>query len=327
MEKTTLYRKIFCDITRGYSRVAFDEIHIFIRHLGTHDQVDLEDIEKDYFEKAKKRGLPQESEAIEGLKKDGTWTDEDERFIDQQSLYIENLEKSKIQLMLKSQIDQQEKIIKEESLKLSKKLIEKEELIGSTCEKFAKQRINDHYILRSYFKNEKLEEPLYIEEELDELPYSDISKLIEVHNKHFSMFSEENIQKTILQDFYYPYMPFGEDSMQFFGRPACNLTHNQMKLIIFTRVFKNIFENNENIPEKIKKDPKALLDYASTSKKGKEELEKHSDKGGASTLVGATKEDYEYMGVEESGVSLEKAAKEKGGSLSMQDMIDMTGSS
>ena len=327
MGKTTVYRKIFCDITRGFSRVPYEDGAIFIRHLGTHDQVDLEDIEQDYFDKAKKRGLPEESETLVQLKKDGVWTDEAEKFIAQQQIYIENLTKSKLQLILKSQIDTQEKLIEAEIIKLDKKVSEKQELLGSTCEKFARQRINDHYILRSYFKTGALDEELYTEKELDELPYSEISKLVEVHNEHFSRFSEENIQKTILQDFYYPYMPFGEDSLQFFGKPACELTHNQMKLIIFTRVFKSIFENNENIPEKIRKDPKALLDYGSNAKKGQEELEKHSDKGGASTIVGATKEDYEYMGVEEKGTSIQEAARQKGGSLNMQDLMDMSGAS
>ena len=326
MNDTTIYRKIFCDISRGYSKIRIDDEPALIRHLTTHDQVDLEDIEKTFFDKAKKRGLQEEKEVLEQLAKDEAWTKKEEQFIDRQTIYIQNLHESKSQLLLKSQIDQQDSIIKEEQEKLSEKIQEKEGLLGSTCEKYAKQRINDHYILKSFCRDDNIDSPLYSEEELNELPYSEISKLIKAHNEHFNVFSEENIQKTILQDFYYPYMPFGEDTMQFFGKPACNLTHHQMKLIIFTRVFKSIFENNDNIPEKIRKDPRALLDFASTSSKGKEELERHAEKGGASTIVGATKEDYEYMGVEEGGISVHKAAKEKGGSLNMQDLIDMTGS-
>ena len=308
MKDSTLYRKVFCDISRGYSKIKIDDEPAFIRHLTTHDQVDLEDIEETFFKKAKKKGLQEEKEVLEQLALDDVWTKEDEKFIDRQTIYIQNLHESKSQFILKSQIDQQNSIIEEEQKKLSEKIQEKDALLGSTCEKYAKQRINDHYILKSFCKDGDVETPLYLEKELDDLAYSEIAKLIKAHNDHFNVFSEENIQKTILQDFYYPYMPFGEDTMQFFGKPACNL------------------ENNDNIPEKIRKDPKALLDFASTSTKGKDELEKHAEKGGASTIVGASKEDYEYMGVEEGGVSMHKAAKEKGGSLNMQDLIDMTGS-
>ena len=94
-------------------------------------------------------------------------------------------------------------------------------------------------------------------------------------------------------------------------------------------MFKSIFDNNENIPEKIRKDPQALLDFASSSQKGREELDRHEEKGGASTIVGATKEDYEYMGVHKSNMqetsSLNEKAKEKGGKLSMQDLMDLSG--
>ena len=46
-------------------------------------------------------------------------------------------------------------------------------------------------------------------------------------------------------------------------------------------------------------------------------------------VVGATKEDYEYMGVEPTKVkdaqSLNNIAKKKGGSLNMKDLMDLAG--
>ena len=65
---------------------------------------------------------------------------------------IENLAKSKSQLILKSQIDKQQKLIESETSKLNEKILAKENLIGHTCEKYAKQRVNDHYIGRSFLK-------------------------------------------------------------------------------------------------------------------------------------------------------------------------------
>jgi hypothetical protein len=170
---------------------------------------------------------------------------------------------------------------------------------------------------------------MFSEEEFDEVTYSELSKLITLHNDQFSMFTEDVIQETILEEFYYSYMPFSEDTMQFFGLPVCLLTQNQLKLILFTRVFKGILDQHDNIPEHIRKNPKALLDFASASKRGNEELEKHEERGGATTLVGATKEDYEFMGVTpgkaSGGVSLHEAAKKAGGTLSMDALMDITG--
>ena len=51
--------------------------------------------------------------------------------------------------------------------------------------------------------------------------------------------------------------------MQFYGKPFCDLTYNQIRLIVYTRVFKNIFDSNENIPDNIRKDPAKLLEFGS----------------------------------------------------------------
>jgi hypothetical protein len=324
-EDPSFYRRSFTDIVRGFTRQGLNEAPLYIKHLTTHDQVDLEAIEQEFFDKAKERGLYTEADRLKALAEDGSWSNDDEKFIETQKSFIENLIKSKNQLILKSQADLQQKSIDKESEKLDDKLAEKNALIGSTCESYAAQRVKDFYISKSFFKDEFLKNPIYTEEEFDELSYTEVSELVKLHNKQFKQFSEVNIQKLVLEDFYFPYMPFSEDTMQFFGKSVCELTHNQLKLILYTRIFKNIFDNSENIPEKIRKDPQALLDFASSSKEGKEKLDEHNDKGGASTLVGATKEDYEYMGVEPQTVSLHDAAKKKGGSLNMQDLMDLAG--
>ena len=134
----------------------------------------------------------------------------------------------------------------------------------------------------------------------------------------------------ILQDFFYAYFPFCDDTVGFFGVPVCKLTNYQLKLIVFTRVFKNILENSKFIPENIRKDPRALLDFGSMTEEAREKIEKQkeaSGEGGGTSLVGATAEDYEYLGLEAPSQenSLSKAAAEKGGTLSMQDMMELQG--
>lgn len=325
-ETDAVYRRTFRDIVKGFTKKVTGNDVLYIKHLTTHDQVDLEDVEKIFFEKARKRGLETEQEKLNILINEGSWSKEDDLFIEKQIDFIKNLNKSKSQLVLKSQIDIQQKLINKENEKLNKKLSEKISLLGSTCESYSKQRVNDYYIAKSFFKDEELLVPLHSEEEYDNLSYSELSNLVKIHNDQFNNFSEENIQKVILQDFYFPYLPFCEDTVQFFGKAVCELTHHQLKLILFTRVFKNIFDNNEDIPDHIRKDPEALLDFANSSKKGKEALDKYEDKAGASTLIGATKEDYEYMGVNTTkGVSLRDAAAKKGGTLNMNDLMNISG--
>ena len=88
-----------------------------------------------------------------------------------------------------------------------------------------------------------------------------------------------------------------------------------------------IFDQNENIPEQIKKDPKKLLDYGSISKEERDKMREKISGGDGGTLVGAGKEDYEYLGIEQpvGAVDLHEEAKKKGGQLDMQDLMKLHG--
>ena len=325
--KGSNYRKSFRDIVRGYSSVEYLESLVFVKHLTPHDQVELEDINELHFKHAQSRGLPTEEETLSLLYSDKTWTQEDDKIIEKSKNYIQSMQDSKRKLVIKSAQDQQNKLIDRESVKLNKKLRQKSELLGNTCERYAEQRTHDFYILRSFYKDNNFKEPLYLESKYDELSQPQVSILVSTYNQIFSNFAEESIQHLILQEFYSPYLSFSEDSMQFYGKPFCSLTYNQIRMIVYTRIFKNIFDNNTNIPDKIKNDPKALLDFGSVSEDEKEKFKSKFSDGDGSTLVGAKKEDYEYLGLDKpvAGKSLHDEARKKGGSLSMKDMMKLSG--
>ena len=137
------------------------------------------------------------------------------------------------------------------------------------------------------------------------------------------LFTDQHIQDLTLQDFYAPYFPFCDNVMNFFNKPLFQLSSNQVKMIVFTRMFKNIFENYPKIPESIRKDSAKIIDYVNAQDKAKDVMS-NLDKDGASTVMGATKEDYEYLGyqVNPKGKSLTDMLKEKGGKMNMQDLIE-----
>ncbi len=327
MSLATSHRKAFRDIVRGYSAVEYLNKLVYIKHLTPHDQVELEDITALYHNNAKERGLPTEEDMLELLEREGDWTKEDEIFIEKTKDYIENMIQAKKKIVIKSAQDQQQKLIDSETLKVDKKIKQKQDLVGNTCEKYAQQRTHDFYILRSFYSSPCLTIPLYSEDEYDDLTQPQVAVLVNTYNDVFKSFGEEGIQHLILEEFYSPYLSFAEDSMQFYGKPFCELTYNQIRMIVYTRIFKNIFDNNPNIPDKIRKDPKALLDFGSISEEEKEKFRSKFDSGSGSTIVGAKEEDYEYLGISKPmvGKSLHEEAKKKGGSLSMQDMMKLSG--
>lgn len=325
--ETVKRRKIFRDVVRGFSTTTLEEDFVYIKHLTPHDQVELEEIEEKYFNIALRKGVPTEEDMLAYLKDEGQWTDKDEKFIQDKELFLENLRKAKTKLVLKSEIDKQAELINKEQKLLDDKQIQKIGLIGNTCEKYAKDRLNDFYMIKSFFADDKLQEPLFNQDKFDELDNHDIKKVVYKYNEIFEGFSEESIQYTILEDFYNPYLSFAEDSMQFYGKAFCELTYNQIRLIVYTRVFKNIFDMNENIPESIRKDPAKLLEFGSSSKEEKDKAKDKLTQGDGGTLVGAKQEDYDYLGVEKptNAISLHEEAKKKGGTLNMEDLMKLHG--
>ena len=325
--ESTKRRKIFRDVVRGYSTTTLDEDFIYIKHLTPHDQVELEEIEESYFNIALRKGVPTEEDMVMYLTSEGQWTDADEKVISDTTMYLESLKKALDKIILKRDIDRQRSIIKKEEQKLQEKQIQKINLIGNTCEKYAKERLNDFYMIKSFYKDKDLLIPLFGEDEFDELENQDLKKIVSRYNDVFKSFNEENIQYTILEDFYNPYLSFAEDSMQFYGKPFCNLTYNQIRLIVYTRVFKNIFDNNENIPDNIRKDPAKLLEFGGSSREERDKVSEKLSNGSAGTLVGATDEDYENLGIEKpkGGISLHEEAKKKGGTLNMEDLMKLHG--
>jgi len=320
------YKRIFKDICFGSSEYQSDFGFFYIKHLNNFDRIHLQEKESLFLSKAVDRGLPSEGERMQELKKDNLWTIEDESFIESQTLFIKNLNETKSNLLLKSERDNYQITITEETEKLNKKLSEKQNLLGNTSEQYANNQLNEYYIIYTFFKDKNFKEPLFTQLDYDNLNYSEISHLIKINNSHIEETTEYNIQKMVLDDFYFTYLQLTNSPQDLFGKPLFELTNLQLSTLMFTRIFKNIFDNVENIPEKLRKDPVGLLDFASNSK-NKQKVTDQLEKDGATTVFGATKDDYESLGVSASDVnknSLSNKLKEKGGTLSMQDLMNLS---
>lgn len=277
--------------------------------------------------RAQKKGLPSEKQIFEELKEEGIWSEKDDAEIEKQSFYVDSLIKNKKNVFLRSALDQINNQIKQAEQDLDDLKVKKENLISNSADKYALNRANDFYIVNSFYKDKNLQDKLYSDEDFEYASVNDVAKLVQIYNKFHKTFSEESIKHLAIQDFYKPYYNFSDSLFDFFGKPVVSLTNFQLNLILYTKIFKNILEQyQEDIPDRIKKDPDALLDFANSSEvrdKMKESLSKDT---GASTIVGATSEDLQELGLDtKKGKTLEDFAKENGGSLSMQDLMKLSG--
>ena len=323
------YKKAFRDIKNGFSEIKVLENLFYLKHLSLEDQVDIDQIYDHYFDEAKSRGVPTNDETLKRLIEEKQWTPRQESLIKQEEDFIDNLNKQKKSLYLKSEITRVNTDIESAQKRLYDLKNTKAAFFNRTAESYAEERVNDYYILKCLYKNKSLTIEAFQESEFDNIDSETLTCIIKQYSEVYKNINDNTIQYLVLQDFFNLYMPFAENPTEFFGKSVCELTYNQVKLLIYARFFKNVFQQNEKMPQEIKNDPDKIIDYINANENAKKIIEdKNNKENQASSIVGATSEDLEYVGLKAKGqktLSLSDEAKKKGGSLSMEDMMKIFG--
>ena len=287
----------FNEIAKGYSKRKFRGSPVFIKHLGINEKAFFDFRFKEFYEYALDLGIFSEEEAIKRLMEDGFWSEKEDQEIDVLKNYIDRLILTKKNFARKLEIETISKQIDEERQKLAKKISQRKEILGKTAEEYASNRSNDYVIYESLYKDENLKEKVFEESEFEEMTYEDLVEYILFFNEYMDDFKEYNLQKIALLDFFQPYYLVLDQPMQFWGKPMVQLTDFQVRVTIYGKIFKNIFETTENIPDEIRKDPDKLFEYTdkTKAKKNLESKQKNKDNSSGEAVFGATKEEIQEM--------------------------------
>lgn len=318
------YIEIVNEIFDGYTRFDFNGRTVFLRHFSLKDQKLL----NDHFEKHKlvavKKGIQEEKEILKRLKDDGTWTDEDEFKIIEIQNYIDTLEKTKLKIAIPSQKQSHQKLIDDEKIKLYALKIERQELVGKTATEYANNRANEDFLQNLLYKDRLLTVPFFSDDEFGEIDPVDLTSLMNSYYNIINKFNDSNIQKAVLEDCFSLFLSHCEKPFDFFGKPLIQFSLYQLKLLAYGRMFLNIFQNVDKIPDSIRKDPEALISFAESSR-NKEKLTSKMKDNSATAVFGATKEDLDFVDPEAKQVSLQDLLEKNGGQLNMEQMMEFMG--
>tara|TARA_B100001939_G_C16912123_1_gene605136 strand:+ start:64 stop:1068 length:1005 start_codon:yes stop_codon:yes gene_type:complete len=333
MQKTPkhLLRRAFMDILKGYTKTYHEDFgEFYIKHLDVFDSEEIDEKDEEYKRHAESKGLPTTEEKLKQLKEDGSWDSSDERKISDLELTIKNLQTTKSKLMLKADIENLQKQIDSTKKELDEKKAEKSQLVGYTADIYSSKKINEYYVFSTTYKDKKLKKKLFSEEEFDELSEQDIVKFVSIFNHNSEKTNEDNIKRIALSGFFLNNFYLCKDNPKiYYGKPVIKLTYNQSELFSYGRYFKHILSEMKNKPSpEIMDDPDRLIELYNIGQNS-QKMKQSAEDSDASTVVGATKEDLERMGMsspsEDKGVSLSKEASKKGGKLSMDDLIKLHG--
>ena len=318
------YIEIVNEIFDGYTRFDFNGQTVFLRHFCLKDQEFLNKSFESHKNRAILKGIQEEKDVLERLQKDETWTKDDELKILETENYIKNLEKTKSKLPLPSQKESHQKLIDEEKFKLLELKMQKKQLVGKTATEYANTRSNEDFLRNLLYSDEKLEKQYFSDDEFGELDDEELSALMNSYYGIMNKFADENIQHAVLQDCFSLYLSHCEKPWDFFAKPLTKFSLYQLKIVAYGRMFLNIFQNVDKIPDSIRKDPKALIDFAESSR-NKEKLSNAAKDNSATALFGAKKEDLEFVDPEAKKMSLSELLKKNGGQLNMEQMMEVMG--
>ena len=325
-------KAIFTEVVRGFTLLPSSKFGVlYVKHVNTFDSADIDSERSLYESKAREMGVQTKEEFAKILDEQGSWTKENEKEISQNKVLLRNLYKTKSKLFLKSQVDQVKKQIKTVEEKLQELEFTKKSLFVNTVEGFGDKKINQQYIRLSTYKDEFLEENKFSVEEFDELENDDLLELIGAYNAVTAKFLGDNMKLAALSPIFLNFFYLCDDNaVNFYGRPIVELSFYQTELFSYGLKFKNILSDTKNKPpDDIADDPERLIEWAEANKNAEAHLTEsgESKEGAATSLVGATREDLEHLGIDtkNEGISLEKAASKKGGSLGMEDLMKLHG--
>ena len=301
MENSGL-KVIFSEILRGYTLVENKDFgKIKIKHFNNFDSAELDIKNRYFYEKARDQGLPTREQKIEYLLKEDIWDEKKNKEILNLKTMIAGLKNSKSKVFLQAHIDDINRQLEENQLKLAHLEIQKEEFLLSN-------------------------------EDFEDLQQDQLMGLISTYNKNTRKFESPNLKKISLSGFFTNLFYLCENNAYtFFGKPLVELTFYQVELFGYARYYKSLMESSESkVPDEVRQDPEKIVEWFESSKSAREVMDKSQTagkEGSATSLVGATKQDLKRLGLDNPNetISLAKKAAEKGGSLTMQDMMKIHG--
>lgn len=316
------FADLICEIFDGYSEITFRDKTLFLRHINIHDQRMLNSC----FERQKQRAIeaevPTEKEKLEELKQTGEWLEKDELEIESKKSYIDNMLQTKKQLELKSQKKSLQDTIDTETAELNKLLFRRNQLVGKTAEDFANIRANEEFIRNIIYSDRELKQLAFSEEDFNLFEQEDLNHLVSQYSQISQRINDESIQEAVLSDHFSLYLGRIEYPI-FFNRPICQLSKYQLMVLAYGKMFLNIFQNVENIPESVKKSPKDLLDFVETQRKRQEKEQKRGKSHQMTGMVGASREDLESYDPTAKKIDFAAELKKKGGKMSTEDFAKL----
>lgn len=331
MDKTVQYGRIYSEVCNGFSKKLLNKEYIYFKHptiaehYSTYGNYDL------YVDEGRKKGLYTEAEKIKDAITGGWWSSEKESQYSLLKKTIDNLNKTKSKLLLLSQKEQIDQEIKRNEAILLTYIKERNEITNYTLEQYCQTKLTEELLIFFIYKDSTFTQPLFADKnDYYDLSTNHINEIQEAFFNYSNLFSINNLKKVGASSFFQNLVYLNNDAHSFWGKPTYSCTKYQIDVLLFGKMYRNIItnkaENGKPINDEILSDPDKLVEFFDNqNNNSKFTKPKKSGSNTVSSLVGATKEDLNDLGVKVEklrGKSLLQLAAENGGVLEKNDYLN-----
>jgi hypothetical protein len=321
------YIAIIGEIFDGYTELSFRGQPVYLKHVSIRDQRYIHKYYEKYKNLALSKGLETEEDRLAYIIGEEIWTAEDDAQIEMLRFEIEGLEKTISKLPLPSHRQDMRRQIQDLQVKQAEFTLKRRELMGKTAEDYATGRSGDELLRFLLFKDASLRENLFTEKQFGELETWEVAEINKLQSDISKRLEDGLIQKAILRPFFSMYLSLCENARDFYGKPVTELTVHQLRVVLYGRMFFNIFQHTEDIPDEIREDPDKLLLFAEAQRNDKTGKSSSGlrDDADASMVFGATRDDIKSLSGSQGNLRLAEEAEKHGGKLNMEQMMRLAG--
>ena len=323
--KEEFYISLIGEAFDGYTAARIGKQGVYVKHINIRDQRYLHQYYEKYRGIALDRGLESEEDRISYVLKEDLWSPEEDLQLATLKGQLENLQRTVKLLPLPSQRENMQGEIKDIQKQLNELAVKRKQVIGQTAEDYATVSSGDEILRFLLFKDPDLKEHLYTEKQFGELEAWEISQITAIQADVHERLSDIRIQEAVLRPCFSMYLALCEDVAGFYGKPIPSLTIHQLKVALFGRMFFNIFQFTEDIPDGIRQDPEKLIAFSDAKRNGGSRPAGLKDDADVSMVFGATNEDMKTLNAPKGNKAFSEEAKKHGGQLNMEQMMRLAG--
>jgi hypothetical protein len=334
---------LYSEIVQGYSQVSPKKgLDFFIKHRTHLEQAEIRLCYDNELKRAVKSGAKSEEDLVKVAIKNKWWSQAKEDEIVSRGEFLSRLKESFGRAYLKAQKDAIFEEIKEEKELLQGLKDERAALVSLSAESIAFKTVEELYIAKFIYLDKNLTQRAVSQEDLEYMSDEDVALFSLSSFSVQERVKDKRIKLLAASPFFQSLIRIcPEDSAyQFYGKAVAELTVFQTSLFTYGNFYKKMIKNStEKIPDHVFTDPEAMISWcesSGSSAKVKRNLERDPNakktkgerSGRISSIVGATQEDYQNLGLKENSPLPKKGllelAKESGGELSIADAVKAT---